>query len=59
MDPLIIPLDPNEYVASPANINRLLKNVSAQRAYAEGLEAESACYKAQVEAVREWAGGVE
>ena len=46
--PVLVPLDPAEYVASPANVNRLLKNVSALRAYAEGLEAEAGCYERQV-----------
>jgi hypothetical protein len=44
----MVPLDPAEYVASPGNIDRLLKNVSALRAYAEGLEAETECYERQI-----------
>ena len=46
--PVLVMLDPAEYVASPANVDRLMKNVSALRAYAEGLEAEVGCYEGQV-----------
>ena len=45
--PVLVQLDLAEYVASPGNVDRLLKNVSALRAYAEGLEAGVGCYEGQ------------
>jgi hypothetical protein len=43
----LLPLDPGEYLAGPANHQRLLKNISALRAYAEGLELTVICYEKQ------------
>jgi len=46
--PLMSALKANEYVSSPGNISKLLKNISAQRAYAEGLEITVNCYETQM-----------
>jgi hypothetical protein len=40
-------LNVNEYIASPGNVSKLLKNISAQRAYAESLEITVDCYEKQ------------
>ena len=46
--PFMSVLNVNDYIASPANVAKLLKNISAQRAYAEGLEITVDCYEKQI-----------
>ncbi len=54
--PDLPPLDPEEYLAGPVNLKKLMRNISALRAYAEGLEYTVNCYEKQNRSIEDQGG---